>query len=144
MKHRKFAALAALSLLPAALAIAGCAMGPAASGNFDRTITVSGAIRLEIHNTSGDVSITGSSDGQVHVHADARASGMSFGNPENRMRELLANPPIEQHGNTIRIGEEMRRMRNVRINYVIEVPRDTEVAASVLSRAQTLQDVRGP
>lgn len=142
MKHRKFAAFS--GLLVAALATAGCAMGPAASGSFDRTLTVSGPIRLEINNTSGDVSITGSGDGKVHVHADARASGMGFESPEKRMSELLANPPIEQRGNTIRIGEEMRRMRNVHVSYVIEVPRDTEVASSVLSGTQTIQDVRGP
>lgn len=142
MRKRKFAALAVL--LFAALATAGCAMGPSASGSFDRTLTVSGPIRLEINNTSGDVSITGSADAKVHVHAEARASGMGFESPEKRMSELLANPPIEQHGNTIRIGEEMRRLRNVNVSYVIEVPRDTEVASSVLSGAQTIQDVRGP
>src|ERR1700692_398123 len=106
MKHRKFAALA--GLLFVALANAGCAMGTPGSGSFDRTLTVSGPIRLELTNTSGDVSITGSADGKVHVHGDARASGMGFESPEKRMNELLANPPIEQHGNTVRIGEEKR------------------------------------
>jgi DUF4097 and DUF4098 domain-containing protein YvlB len=142
MKHRKFAALA--GLLFASVAIAGCAMGPAATGNFDRTLTVSGPIRLEINNTSGDVSITGSGDGQVHVHAEARASGMGFESPDKRISELLANPPIEQHGNIVRIGGEMRRLRNVNVSYVIEVPRDTEIASSVLSGAQMIQEVRGP
>src|SRR6202023_2865080 len=71
-------------------------------------------------------------------------SGMGFESPEKRMNELLANPPIEQHGNTVRIGEELRRLRNVHVSYVIEVPRDTEVASAVLSGAQTIQGVRGP
>jgi DUF4097 and DUF4098 domain-containing protein YvlB len=143
MKDRKFAALAVLLL--AALATTGCAMGPSANGSFDRTLSVDGPIRLEITNTSGDVSITGSGDGKVHVHAEAHASGMGFESPEKRMSELLANPPIEQRGNTIRIGEEMRRrFRNMNVSYVVEVPRDTEVASSVLSGAQTIQDVRGP
>ncbi len=142
MRQRKFAVVA--GLLCAVLASAGCAMGPSASGSFDRTLSVSGPIRLEFNNTSGDVSITGSADGKVHVHGDARSSGMGFESPEKRMNELLANPPIEQHGNTVRIGEEMRRLRNVNVSYVIEVPRDTEVTSSVLSGAQTIQDVRGP
>jgi DUF4097 and DUF4098 domain-containing protein YvlB len=38
----------------------------------------------------------------------------------------------------------MRRVRNVSVSYVIEVPHDTEVASTVLSGAQTIQDVRGP
>jgi DUF4097 and DUF4098 domain-containing protein YvlB len=142
MRHRNVAALA--GLVVAALASAGCAMGPSVSGSFDRTLSVSGPIRLELNNTSGDVSITGSADGKVHVHGDARASGMGFESPEKRLNELVANPPIEQHGDTIRLGEEMRRLRNVSVSYVIEVPRDTEVASRVLSGAQTIQDVRGP
>ena len=142
MRHRSFVSLA--GLLAVALASAGCAMGPSVSGSFDRTLSVSGPIRLELNNTSGDVSITGSADGKVHVHGDAHASGMGFESPEKRLNDLVANPPIEQHGATIRIGEEMRRLRNVSVSYVIEVPRDAEVASRVLSGAQIIQDVRGP
>lgn len=142
MTFGNFAALA--GTLFAALAGAGCAMGPSVSGSFDRTLSVNGPIRIEITNTSGDVSITGSADGKVHVHADARASGMGFESPEKRLHELLANPPVEQRGSTIHIGEEMRRLRNVSVSYTIEVPRDAEVASTLLSGAQTIQDVRGP
>jgi hypothetical protein len=142
MKHRTFALIA--GLLFAVLPNAGCAMGPSANGSFDRTLSVSGPIRLELHNTSGDVSISGSGDGKVHVHGDAHASGFGFESPDKRMSELLANPPVEQRGNTIRIGEEMHRLRNVNVSYMIEVPRDTEISSSVLSGAQTIQDVRGP
>src|ERR1700720_377289 len=135
---------APLTLLVAALAGAGCAMGPAATGSLDRTFSVKGPIRLELNNTSGDVSITGSSDGKVHIHAEARASGMGFASPEKRISEFISNPPIEQRGDTIRVGEEMRRMRNLSVTYVIEVPRETEISSAVLSGAQTIQDVRGP
>ena len=142
MRHRNFAALA--GLLFAGLVSAGCAMGPSVSGSFDRALSVSGPIRLELTNTSGDVSITGSADGKVHVHGDAHASGMGFESPEKRLNELLANPPVEQRGSTIHIGEEMRRLHNVSISYTIEVPHDTEVASRLLSGTQTIQDVRGP
>src|SRR4029077_16321074 len=142
MSHRNFAALT--GFLFAGLGSAGCAMGPSVSGSFDRTLSVSGPIRLELTNTSGDVSITGSADGKVHVHADAHASGMGFESPEKRLNDLLANPPVEQRGSTIHVGEEMRHLRNVSISYVIEVPHDTEVASRLLSGAQTIQDVRGP
>lgn len=142
MTRRKLAGLACLLL--AAAASAGCAMGPSASGNFDRTLSVSGPIRLELNNTSGDVSITGSADGKVHIHGTARASGMGFESPDKRLSELLANPPIEQHGATIRIGEEMRRLRNVSVSYMIEVPHETEISSRVLSGTQSIQNVRGP
>ena len=142
MTLRKSAGLACL--LFATVASAGCAMGPSASGSFDRTLSVSGPIRLELNNTSGDVSISGSADGKVHIHGTARASGMGFESPDKRLSELLANPPIEQHGATIRIGEEMRRLRNVSVSYMIEVPHETEIASRVLSGAQDIQNVRGP
>ena len=142
MRHRKF--IVPATLLLATLANAGCAMGPSVSGSFDRTLTVSGPIRLELNNTSGDVSIIGSTDGKVHIHGDARASGMGFESPEKRLNDLVGNPPIEQHGNTVRIGGEMNRMRNVKISYQIEVPRDTEVSCNVLSGTQTIQNVSGP
>jgi hypothetical protein len=142
MRHRNFAVLA--GFLTTILVNAGCAMGPSASGSFDRTLNVSGPIRLELNNTSGDVSITGSADGKVHVHGNAHASGMGFESPEKRLNELLANPPVEQRGDTIRVGGEMRRFRNVSVTYEIEVPHDTEVASRVLSGGQSIQNVRGP
>src|SRR5271170_6623047 len=58
------AALYACALLSAA----GCANGPSVSGSFDRSYTVSGHTRLDISTASGDITITGSADGKVHVH----------------------------------------------------------------------------
>ena len=133
-----------LVLLTAVVAAAACNAGPSVSGTFDRNYKVSGPIRLEITNASGDVDITGSADGKVHVRGDVRASGFGFDNPQKRLDDTLANPPIEQTGDTIRIGKEMSRMRNVSIAYSIQVPRDTEVSATVASGAQTIRGVRGP
>lgn len=132
------------TLLIAAAVAAGCAMGPAATGSFDRTLSVSGPIRLELNNTSGDISITGSNDNKVHIHAEARASGFGFDSPDKRVSEILANPPIEQRGDIVRIGQDMRHFRNVSISYVIEVPRDTEISSSVLSGSQAIHNIKGP
>lgn len=126
------------------VAFSGCNVGPSVSGNFDRTFSVTAPIRLELVNASGDVSITGSADGKVHVHAEVKASGMGFGSPEERLKEVVSNPPIEQKGDTIRIGKDVRNMHNVEISYVIEVPHDTEVSTTVASGSQTVRDVRGP
>jgi hypothetical protein len=135
--------------LPAAVTtalfvLAACNAGPSVSGNFDRTFDVSGPIRLELANTSGDVDITGSADGKVHIHADVRSSGMGFDNPQKRLNDTLANPPVEQKGDTIRIGKEASRVRNLTITYSIQVPHDTEVSANVVSGAQTIRGIRGP
>jgi len=123
---------------------AGCAVGPSVTGNFDRTLSVSAPIRLELANASGDVTITGSGDEKVHVHAEVKASGMGFGSPQDRVNDIVSNPPVEQKGDTIRIGKDMRGLHNVSISYVIEVPHDTEVSTTVASGAQTIRNVRGP
>lgn len=141
MRHPQV--LAFLALSTAALGTS-CTMGPAATGSFDRTFTVSGPIRLELVNASGDVTIRGSSTTKVHVHGDVRSSGIGFDSPKNRLDEMLANPPIEQRGDTIRIGKDVSRVRNVNVRYEIEVPVETEISTSVASGTQTIEGVRGP
>lgn len=133
-----------ISLLAALAVFAGCSGGPSVTGSFNRDFTVTGPIRLELSNASGDVDITGSADGKVHVHGEVRASGFGFENPRNRLNETLSNPPIEQRGDTIRVGKVMSRIRNLTIAYTIQVPHDTEVSATVASGSQVIRDVRGP
>jgi DUF4097 and DUF4098 domain-containing protein YvlB len=141
---RQRQSLITLMLAMAAVSFVACSVGPAASGSFDRNYTVTGPIRLELTNASGDVDITGSVDGRVHVHGDVRASGMGFDDPQKRLDETLANPPIEQKGDTIRIGKELSSLRHLSISYTIQVPHDTEVSTSVAAGAQTVRGVRGP
>lgn len=141
-RHGKF--WLPLVLLPAFLPLAGCGSGASVSGAFDRNYNVTGPIRLELTNASGDVDITGSADGKVHVRGDVRASGLGFDNPQKRLDDTLANPPVEQRGDTIRIGKEISRMRNISIAYTIQVPHDTEVSDTVASGTQIIRGVRGP
>jgi len=136
-----------LLLFPAIFALAvmgGCNAGAAASGNFDRSFNVTGPVRLELSNASGDVNITGSSDGKVHVHGEVRASGFGFDNPQKRLDDTVSNPPVEQRGGTIRVGADFSHLRNVSIAYTIQVPHDTEVDANVASGAENIRDLRGP
>jgi DUF4097 and DUF4098 domain-containing protein YvlB len=123
---------------------AGCAVGPSVHGSFDRSFSVTAPIRLELVNAAGDVTITGSADGKVHVHAEVRSYGMGFGSPQQRLDEIVSNPPVEQKGDTIRIGKDLSRIRNISITYVIEVPHDTEIDTTVASGSQTIRGVRGP
>jgi DUF4097 and DUF4098 domain-containing protein YvlB len=131
-------------LLTAIVILAGCSAGPSVSGAFDRDYKVSGPIRLELTNASGDVDIAGSADGKVHVHGEVHSSGFGFDNPQKRLDAALSNPPIEQRADTIRIGKEMSHLHNLTITYTIEVPHDTEVETTVASGAQTIRNVRGP
>jgi DUF4097 and DUF4098 domain-containing protein YvlB len=148
MTHRNRSLAAPLRLplaaIIATIVAAGCAVGPSASGSFDRTLSVTAPIRLELANASGDVSITGSTDGKVHVHGEVRSSGIGFDSPQKRLDEIVSNPPIEQKGDTVRVGKDLSRIRNLSISYVIEVPRETEVDTTVASGSQTIRGVRGP
>jgi DUF4097 and DUF4098 domain-containing protein YvlB len=136
--------VASISLLTAAFFFSGCEQGPAAGGSFERTFPASGHLRIELANASGDVQITGSADAKIHIHADVTASGMGFDQPKKRVDETLANPPVEQKGDVIRIGKDVTHLQNISISYRIEVPRDTEVDSSVASGAQTITNLRGP
>ncbi len=133
-----------LLVLAAMAALYGCSAGHSVNGNFARSFNVSGPIRLELANAAGDVNITGSADGKVHVQADVRASGFGFDNPQKRLDDIVSNPPIEQRGDIIRIGKELSHMRNISVTYTIQVPHDTEVSVTVASGAQTIRNVRGP
>ena len=131
-------------LLAITAVLGGCGLGSSANGSFGRTLNATGPIRLELTNAAGDVVINGSADRKVHVQADVRASGISFTNPQKRIDELVANPPVEQVGDTIRIGKDLARLRNITTSYTIEVPRETEVSATVASGSLTIRGVRGP
>lgn len=132
-------AIAALSLvLPA------CGVGPGAQGSFDRSLAVQGPVRLELATASGNVRITGSVDGLVKIHGEVRVSGFPFGDPQKRLAEIVSHPPIEQSGDTVRIGRELSNWRNASISYVIEAPRETEVTTTIASGAQSIAGIRGP
>lgn len=141
-RNRRLAAF----LAPLALAIVfgGCGAESSASGSFNRTLSVTGPIRLEVSNAAGDVVITGSADGQVRVKGDIRSSGFTFVDPQKHINELVATPPVEQKGDTIRIGKDLARLRNITVSYTIEVPKETEVSTTVASGSQTIHGVRGP
>src|SRR5260370_610057 len=141
-RRRKLSLL--VVLLADVVTLAACSAGGSVNGSFASRFRVTGPVRLELSNAAGEVEITGSKDHTVSVHADVRASGFGFDSPQKRLDETVSNPPIEQRGDTIRIGKDMSRMRNITIAYTIQVPLDTEVDVTVASGAQTIRGVRGP
>lgn len=140
--HRRIAY--SVLLLAAAFVLPGCVTGPGVSGSFDRNYTVTGHTRLEVTDPSGQVNITGSADGQVHIHGEVHAHSMGFEKPRERLDQTLADPGIEQKGDTIRVGKRLSSMRNLSIDYKIEVPHDTEINVTAVSGSQSIQNVRGP
>ena len=120
--------------------------GTPVEGAFDRTLAVSGPVDLDIRSGSGSVQIDTGPEGVVHVVARIRANTWFTSDPEDRVKRIAAAPPIEQNGNTIRIGQ-MRDddlYRNVNISYEVTVPEETRVRSRVGSGRQTVSHLHGP
>lgn len=123
---------------------AGCNVGPGYTGSFERTLTVQGPVHLELSNGSGSAVIRTGESGQVRIHAEVRGQSWMFGNARERLDEVIKNPPIEQQGNTIRIGEDGQRARFVSIDYTIVVPAETELRAGIGSGSLEIHGIQGP
>lgn len=136
--------LIAILLLVFTSLVAGPVRSKAADNTFERTYSVSGPVRLELSNGSGNVDIKGSADGKVHVSGKVTGGWTLFGSSEKNVQDIVANPPIEQHDSVIRVGKNVSWIKNASIDYNIEVPRDTEIDAGVASGGITVDNVVGP
>src|SRR5215469_5670526 len=120
----------------------------AAQGSFDRNLKVTGAVELEVHTGSGNISVRPGSASNISVHGDIKASNSwtDKGSAEEKVRRLESNPPIEQNGNAIRIGhiEDPDLRRNVSISYEIVVPVQTQLRCDTGSGEITIEGIHGP
>ncbi len=141
-------------LLPLALAGTGCDISVAAGGaeaTFDRELTVSGPVELDVTSGSGDIRVRTGPAGSVQIHGRARTHaghwiGFSGESAAELVRRVEQNPPIEQSGNRIRVGprEWTDRWNGVSISYVITVPADARVMARSGSGDLEVGNVAGP
>jgi len=132
--------LVAVSLLGAAAL--------AETGSFDRTLKVTGNVDLSVLTGSGDVVVRSAETSDVHIVGKIKTNDSWFGgdNGAEKIKRLEAAPPIEQSGNTIRVGdikdEDLRR--NVSISYEIDVPRETKLTAHTGSGDLQVNGLLGP
>jgi hypothetical protein len=140
MQLHKAIAVTALLLTPAALL--------AADGTFDKTLHTSGAVTLYVNTGSGYIHITPGSDSEVHiighVHAAKWNSWIDNGSPDERVHQVVSNPPIEQTGNTISVGKHTEEYKNISIDYDITTPKGTDLSANTGSGDLHVADLNGP
>ncbi len=140
MQVRHLLPIAAFALTTAAFA---------ADNNFDRTLTTSGSPEVSVSTGSGYVHLRAGSDSQVHVSAHLHGNngsswfGGSGGDVQSRIEQIVANPPIQQSGDSIQIGERHGgdKYRNISIDYEITLPRGAKIDASTGSGDIETQDV---
>lgn len=126
------------------LAISGCGGMASRPGTFDRTLNVSGPVRLELTNGSGDVRIARGAEGVVHIHCEFRVTIWPWENAEQRVAQISAHPPVEQDENLVRIGNDIEHFADVQFNYTIEVPENAEVRARTGSGDVEVHGIHGP
>ncbi len=136
MKRCRYAVLLSCLLVPVLL-------HARTEGHFDRTLTVSGAVNLDVTTGSGDVSVKTGGSNQVVIHATIHSNNWLFSD-DSAVHQVEANPPIQQSGNTIRIGGSLSgdAARHVAIDYVITVPADTTLQAHSGSGNVEVEGVR--
>ncbi|MGC2112667.1 MAG: DUF4097 family beta strand repeat-containing protein [Candidatus Korobacteraceae bacterium] len=97
---------------------------------FDRTLSVSGAVNLDLTTGSGDISVKTGASNQVIVHGRVHSNNWVFGD-SGAVQQVESNPPIQQSGNSIRIGYNLAEdvKRRVSIDYEVTVPVNTTLDA---------------
>ncbi len=113
-------------------------------GHFDRTLSVTGAVDLDVQTGSGDITLRTGDSSKVEIHAKIHGSG--WGDVEQRIHEIENNPPVEQSGNTIRIGHIENRdwKHNISISYELVVPSQTKLRSESGSGDQRAEGISGP
>jgi hypothetical protein len=126
--------------------------GLAQTGSFDRTLQVSGPVNLDISSGSGTVTVRTGTNESVHVVARMHAGnswldwldwfGMST---TDEIHKLESNPPIEQQGNSIRVGHiEGWQLHNISIDYDVTAPSQTALVSHTGSGDQSISGLKLP
>ncbi|HXN74488.1 MAG TPA: DUF4097 family beta strand repeat-containing protein [Candidatus Acidoferrales bacterium] len=124
---------------------AGCVSHSGVEGGFDRQLTVSGPITLELTSGSGDVHISTGPAGEVRVHGEVHVDEWSSESGRTRLQQIQSNPPISQEGSFIRIGGVGKFSgKNVEVDYTIVVPQDAQLRSTSRSGDLDVRGIQGP
>jgi hypothetical protein len=126
--------------LPAALA---------AEKSFDRTLSVNGPVTLHVATGSGYIHVSPGADNQVHIVGHVKSSSNSWlgwgGSSDDAVGKVATNPPIDQAGNIIRVGDDHGNdwSHHVSIDYEITTPANTMLVAESGSGDLQLSNING-
>jgi DUF4097 and DUF4098 domain-containing protein YvlB len=136
-----------LLILMIAAAVAAMPAFAGQEGHFDRTLSVTGPVDMTIQTGSGNITVKPGDSSKVEIHGVVRASHSWMSSDASaRIHDIETNPPIEQSGNTIRIGhiDDREREHNVSIGYEVTVPAQTKLHSESGSGDISVDGIRGP
>ena len=141
------ALLGAIVLAPACIEVEA----QRAEGSFQRTLNVDGPPEIEVVTGSGRIEVRPGPAGRIEITGRIRASdGWNWSprsplSPEERVRRIEANPPIEPSGGVVRIGRlaDKELLQGVSISFTLTVPAGSSVRSKTGSGSQHLEGVDG-
>lgn len=114
---------------------------------FERTLKVSGPVDLEAMTDAGGIFVKPGPAGSVRIRGVLKASNgrwLNLGDVESRIQSLVQNPPIEQSGNTVRVGHVSGDMlRGIQMRLEILTPPDTKLRARADSGGINVEGING-
>jgi hypothetical protein len=110
-------------------------------GTFERTLTVSGPVDLEVLTRSGDVTVRAGSSGSVVIRGKIFVGDHWLSSRTEDVHAIEQNPPIRQDGNSVHI--DYVNVRNISVDYEITVPADTTIRTHSGSGDQIIEGTRG-
>lgn len=115
--------------LLALVALVTWAVFPAwgSEATFERNLSVKGAVELTISTGSGYIHLTRGASNQIHIVGRVHSS---WDTNDDKVRQIAANPPVEQTGNIVRIGSHHENYHNISIDYEIQAPADVYLNAA--------------
>jgi putative adhesin len=126
-------------------------MSPATTlreAEFTRTLGVTGPVTIEASVRSGMIRVRRGEDGEVVIRGALRARGSGFlwGTTEQQVQRLVTNPPIEQNGNSISVGDSVDRWSLRRVDLMVEItaPAATSLRALCDSADLRVRGIDGP
>ncbi len=138
------------AILAAAVSMSACIVeAQRVEGSFQKTLTVGDRPTVEIISGSGAIEVRQGAVGRVEVRARIRAgdwgwsrSGLSA---QERVKRIEANPPVEQQGNAVRIGDikDADLRDGVSISYDVTVPPGSSLQSKSGSGSQRIEGVDG-
>jgi DUF4097 and DUF4098 domain-containing protein YvlB len=147
MMRRALVFLSASTLVFGAIIAAGSNVF-AAEGHFERTLQVTGPVELNVGTGSGTIHVRTGDSNTVRVVGEIKASEgfLSGDDADKKVKMIEANPPIEQHGNTIEIGRfrDEDLQHNVSISYELTVPAQTRLKSGSGSGSEDIAGIAGP